>query len=632
MEKLKGIDLFLFKAYIEPTHDMSAATGVWKLLTEMFVNLFFALVNMIVFFFSTIMKALEEFSAYDLYRKQVYDFSKTIWGRLVGSGSGVANNSIIFTLIALSAIYLFFQWALSRGDFSRKVLHLLMVIGLSFAWFGTINATKGGLYILDGIRGFSAEAVKSFNDISFEVVSGEKISANLELSENYIQKTSYEAYLFVNTGRIDGKFYNQKTEELEDYPTDVVLGKSDGNGHFVKSKNKDIEDKLQWLGDGALDDNERNRWNSAVGDHFSDKLLYVLSTMIEAVVLPVPYLMIQLIRIISEFLVLLLIIVFPIGVLLSFIPRFQDLMFGFVKAFFVTGTVPSFATLMVFCCSLVDKFISIGLLSVFLNTTEKQNSATLMVTNVLSAIMSALIYYFFWKYKAPILSFFAGSYGSTVNQGLDNSISFAGDSHRNVQHLMNKMKNRSLEASPEEYVEVVERGDRLYRDVTPEVDSQADDVIDGEFTEREERDNLASDDILDGDWKEKDEADFVDEEEKRLDDDVKSEVEISHDDIEIDPSNVVPESEQNFEDMDSDVYEFQEQDAYESQEQDVYESQERDVYERQIESSSSEFDGLSSDDGQGQVKDMIEESSEQDSPIIEEVDDIRKGALIEEVD
>lgn len=467
MDKLQGIDLFLFKAYIEPTHDWSAGTGAWKMLTEILVNLPFAIVNLIVLFFSTIMKALEEFSVYEVYKTAVYDFSKGIWNRLAGSNAGVANNSILYSLITLAVIYLFIQWALSRGNFSQKVIHFLMVIFVSFAYFGTINATDGGLYILDGIRNFSTEVVKSLNEVSFEVVSGEKVNTSGKLSDDYIAKTSYQTYLYVNTGRVDGKFYNQKTEKLEDYPTDVILGKTDGNGKFIKSNYKDVEDKLNYLGDGALEGSERNRWNSAVFDYTMLKLLYVCASAIKAVVLPLPYLMVHLFRILGEILVLLLMIVFPIGIILSFVPRLQDLMFGFMKAFFVTGTFPSFATLVVLLCSVTESFITHGLSTVFLSKLE-DNSTNLLITNFISAVLSALIYLLFWKYKSTILSFFAGSYGSTVNQTINDGFQFAGSGYRNAQDMLNKLKNYQIEASPEQYTEVLDRTDNLHKEVVPE--------------------------------------------------------------------------------------------------------------------------------------------------------------------
>ncbi|MCC9701007.1 hypothetical protein HK248_07610, partial [Streptococcus agalactiae] len=440
MDKLQGIDLFLFRAYMEKTESGSVVTAMWVGMTELLVNLVFLFVNVAVLFFSTIMKLLEDFSVYDVYKSSIYDFSKDIWQRLVGGNSGVANNSIIFTLIGLSAIYLFVQWALSRGDFSRKVLHFLMVIGVSFAYFGTINATNGGLYVLDGIRGIAQESVQSFNNVSFQMVEGETIQTTDKFSSSYIEKTSYEAYLYVNTGRIDGKFFNNKTEELEPFPTDKILGTSDKDGNFKAVAPKDRSDKLDFLGDGALEDSERNRWMSAVPDYLFQKLAYALSTLFEALVLPIPYLMIHLIRITAEIVLLLLMLAFPLGIVLSFIPKFQDLMFGFMKAFFVTSTVPAFASLMILMCSITDRLISGGFSNAFLSEDKKESSTNLLMSNLVGAIMSCLIYFLFWKYKGIILSFFAGSYGSTVNGAIDNGMEFAGSGFPNVKDYIKHKK------------------------------------------------------------------------------------------------------------------------------------------------------------------------------------------------
>lgn len=48
-EKLKGIDIFSLKSYIEPTN-FPNMSGVWAMLTELFVNCLFFLLNLVVGF------------------------------------------------------------------------------------------------------------------------------------------------------------------------------------------------------------------------------------------------------------------------------------------------------------------------------------------------------------------------------------------------------------------------------------------------------------------------------------------------------------------------------------------------------------------------------------------------------
>ncbi|RRD31506.1 hypothetical protein EII38_04580 [Streptococcus minor] len=630
MDKLQGIDLFLFKAYFEKTE--SFETGAVVLLSEILVNLPFGIVNLIVLFFSTIMKALEEFSVYEVYKKSVYDFSEGIWNRLAGSNAGVANNSILYSLITLAVVYLFIQWALSRGNFSQKVIHFLMVIFVSFAYFGTINATDGGLYILDGIRNFSTEVVKSLNEVSFEVVSGEKVDTSGKLSDDYIAKTSYQTYLYVNTGRVDGKVFNQQSEKFESFPNDKILGSSSGDGKFKEVSEEDRKNEADYWGDGASEGTQRNIWMSAVLDKVFIKLFYVLTSAIKAVVLPLPYLMVHLFRILSEILVLLLMIAFPIGIILSFVPRLQDLMFGFMKAFFVTGTFPAFATLVVLLCGVTEAFITHGLSSVFLSKLA-DNSTNLLVTNFISAVLSALIYLLFWKYKSTILSFFAGSYGSTVNQTINDGFQFAGSGYRNAQDMLNKLKNYQIEASPEEYTEVLDRTDNLHKEVVPEPEMvEQEDFVKSEFLERTVN---MSDSQLDVNKA------GVDVEELKLDTDLSKKERI--DEIPQNPSLVTPVVENSVLEEKTEISVTDPADkvvmeadrvesdlSVERKSHDIYDFvEEQDVYVDKIVTPAIEPATTKE-----HVEDTVLEnpsSAVSDVAIIEEIEDTQKGVLIEEM-
>lgn len=69
-EKLKGIDIFSLKSYIEPTN-FPNMSGVWAMLTELFVNCLFFLLNLVVGFFSVFIRILENINLYDTYKQYV---------------------------------------------------------------------------------------------------------------------------------------------------------------------------------------------------------------------------------------------------------------------------------------------------------------------------------------------------------------------------------------------------------------------------------------------------------------------------------------------------------------------------------------------------------------------------------
>lgn len=61
--KVKDVDIFALKAYMEITH--GAETGAQSILLDVFVNFPFFLLNLIVGLFSVILRFFENFSLYD---------------------------------------------------------------------------------------------------------------------------------------------------------------------------------------------------------------------------------------------------------------------------------------------------------------------------------------------------------------------------------------------------------------------------------------------------------------------------------------------------------------------------------------------------------------------------------------
>ncbi|HEM3611548.1 TPA: hypothetical protein U1C24_000626 [Streptococcus suis] len=421
MDKLKGVDIFSFRAYIEPTDGFD--TGVWAILTDIFVNFLFAILNVIVLVFSTIINILESFSIYDLYKKIVYDASLELWKELVGSDEGkLVQGSVVFVLLSVVAVYLFIIWLLGRQNFSKKVLHVLVVIALGFGYFGTIEGTGGGLFILDGIRDLSNEALKVVDTISLEFSVGEEqtetLDTTFDFSDSYIAQTSYQTYLYVNTGRIDGNFFNKETEQEEVLDNKKILGWSDTDGTFNQASNSDREKELQHLGHGAKDNTEKNRWVSAVGDYLFMKMFYVVGSIGKAILLPIPYIVIHLLRLVAELLVLVVILGFPFFLLASFVPQLENFLIGAIKLLLTSAVLPSVGSFMILSVAMINNMIDLGLRGQF----QESTSTMLIASNFVSPFVQYFVYIIIWKFKEPILYFFTGGnrlLASEVNVAVD---------------------------------------------------------------------------------------------------------------------------------------------------------------------------------------------------------------------
>lgn len=207
--KVSGVPIFDLRAYIEPTAKLNQST-IWKTLTEVFVNGPFMILDLIVGFISLILRFFENFDLYDTYKSTVYDTSKNLWNGLMGSGN--YNNSILYVVIAVTSFCIFIGYIFSRGDVGRRLLHLFAVIMLGLGYFGTMQNTSGGIYILDTIHNVANSASSTISNIS--IVSPENsdnvINSDTSVTDNYIARTAYAAYLYVNTGRLDGYYSKMK--------------------------------------------------------------------------------------------------------------------------------------------------------------------------------------------------------------------------------------------------------------------------------------------------------------------------------------------------------------------------------------------------------------------------------------
>lgn len=423
-EKLTGVDIFSLKSYMEPT-GFGSFNGVWVMINEILVNFFFFFLNAVVGFFSLLIRILENIDLYNLYKRYVYDGAKSIWQGFAGSNvGGIGNNSLVSVLLLISAIYLFFQYFFTRGNISRKVLHLCLVIMLGFTYFGSIANSSGGLYILDTVDNFSKDVSKKITNISISYGDDKSVKVGDSLADSYIAETSYKAYLFVNTGQENGKYKSSKDGKEKDFDDSKVLGSSK-DGKFTPIKTKDREDYLDKLGDGANDDSEDNRWVSAVSDFIFIRTFYVIFKIIEAFVLAIPIILVQLLNVTAQVIVLMMILLFPFILLMSFIPRMQDLIFGALKLMFgglAFPAITSLITLIIFYIEkLVEGLITDGFDSV-LKTLPSLVLFGLAFKLLVSVVAKASVYLLLWKYKGQLIQVILGSRARMVTDDIGRKV------------------------------------------------------------------------------------------------------------------------------------------------------------------------------------------------------------------
>jgi membrane protein len=424
-DKLKGVDIFSLKSYMEPT-GYASFNGAWVLINELFVNLFFFILNAVVGFFSLFIRILESIDLYSSYKTYVFNGAKSLWNGFTGSTKGnVTDQSLVALLLLILGFYLFYQYFFSKGSFAKTLLHVCLVILLGFGYFGTIARTSGGLYLLDTINNVSKDVKQKIVSIKVDYAKDKSVKVGESMSDSYIAETSYKAYLFVNTGQENGKYKNSQNGKEEDFDDSKVLGTSDSKGHFTAVKTKERSQYLDELGNGANEDGEKNRWVSAMPDFIFIRTFYVIFKVLEAFVLALPIIVIQLLNIIAQIIVLTMILIFPIVLLISFIPRMQELIFGVLKVMLGGLAFPIISSLLILLIFYIEKIVENIIITSF--DTILKNLPSLVLLGLVfkllvSVVAKGVIYFLIWKYKAELIQFILGSKARLVTSDIGNKI------------------------------------------------------------------------------------------------------------------------------------------------------------------------------------------------------------------
>ena len=422
-EKLKGMDIFSLKSYMMKT-GFGDFSGVWVMFNEIFVNFPFFLLNLIVGFFSLMIRILENVRLYDTYKQYVFNGAQSIWRGFTGATSGVAQSSLVFLILLCLAFYLFYQFLISKGNFSQRLLHVLLVLFLGFGWFGTVAGTSGGLYLLNTVDNVASTTIHHISNVSVSYGKNQSLKIGSSIADSYIAETSYKAYLFVNTGQENGKYKDRQTGKEEPFDDSKVLGSLDKSGKFKAVSTADRNKYLE-IGNGAGDDNEHNRWVSAIPDYIPVKFFYILFKMVEAIVIAIPIVLIQLLNVLAQALVLIMILLFPIALLVSFIPKMQDILFGVFKVMFGGLASPAITSLLTLALLYLEKIIE-GLVSSgfdkVIGDFSSLSTFSALFELIVSVCAKGVIYWLLWKYKGELIELLLGSRAKITFDEIDTKV------------------------------------------------------------------------------------------------------------------------------------------------------------------------------------------------------------------
>ena len=160
-------------------------------------------------------------------------------------------------------------------------------------------------------------------------------------------------------------------------------------------------------------------------DFIFTRMFYVIFKICEAFVLAIPVILIQMLNVIAQTLVLMMILLFPIVLLMSFVPRMQDLIFGVLKVMFGGLLFPAITSLLTLLVFYIEKMIENIVITGFdgiLKTLPSLIIFGLVFKLLISVVSKGLVYFLLWKYKAELIQFILGSKARMVASDIGNKV------------------------------------------------------------------------------------------------------------------------------------------------------------------------------------------------------------------
>ncbi|RSJ15782.1 hypothetical protein D8830_09485 [Streptococcus intermedius] len=179
------------------------------------------------------------------------------------------------------------------------------------------------------------------------------------------------------------------------------------------------------MGDGANNDKEKNRWVSAIPDYIPVKFFYILFKMVEAIVIAIPIVLIQLLNVLAQALVLIMILLFPIALLVSFIPKMQDILFGVFKVMFGGLAFPAITSLLTLALLYLEKIIETlvsGRFDKVIGDFSSLSTFSALFKLIVSVCIKGVIYYLLWRYKGELIELLLGSRARIAFNEIDNKV------------------------------------------------------------------------------------------------------------------------------------------------------------------------------------------------------------------
>lgn len=365
----------------------------WQAVNWLFVGVPFFILKLCVSFFLFCESVLNQSDYFIGKQNEAYAMSVEILNNFSGTRFGAG--TLMGLAIMFSAYYLLANFFSGKRNFSKALLHYVIVVLLFFGWFGQIH-TSQGIY---NTPTFFIQSVNSIiKTIQRQFIVGS--SSSNENQNTMFDVTVTQTFNYVNSGSLDGTMANG--EKLEESKLLQKPGLSESNKETFKKERDQYINSLK----------KANPYFAQDGSKTMEKSFAIWIGVINLVVLAMPTLYINIMLTIMQMAVNLLILLFPVIAFASFFPKCQMVMFKFFKGLlgilFMPVVYSVFLSVLYWMNQLVDQ--------VFLNVAETVNGSLLNILSggivllgarIMMIVVKVIMIKTVWKNRYCLLRFFS---------------------------------------------------------------------------------------------------------------------------------------------------------------------------------------------------------------------------------
>ncbi|MDZ5757542.1 hypothetical protein RAK27_02615 [Carnobacterium maltaromaticum] len=391
-----------YKLLLEPTGNLDVIGKIWSVMQTFLIEIPFAFLRIITSCITFVLDLLDVSAKIQDERSLFFEQSKDIYLKFIGGSNGrISTGSLGFILLMMALMYLTWQFFFGKGGFAKKALHVIVVVSLGFAYFGnfTVQGTQmsGGMYLFNTVDNVS-EQLKSQMITTFSLgQSDESLTSQDGYGEYYKNYIILNSFNYINSGNTNGEY---------------ATGKKIDHSKLIPAENLSAKDKKSFYKEreGYLKEiAEDNPYVQNTADKMVDKMFMIALSYANAATLGFPVVYANVTLSAFQFIFLVLVLLFPLALLLSFIPFFRNAAFRILKMMIGILFMPVLIGFMLgiffYLNGVVDNFVlskATDVLGVPVAMAALGGTSLIVVMLVL-IVIKAVLFTLIWKNKGKLL-------------------------------------------------------------------------------------------------------------------------------------------------------------------------------------------------------------------------------------